>query len=119
MTGDEALLKRVLFPTDFSAYAQAVFEWIKDLRGVEEVVVLNVVDRRMHLSLGVEILTDKARVELAKLEKALVEVGTRGRSLIKHSQRALSLLKKLKVDGTKEKMSLREWKVSFVRTVGM
>jgi len=83
MTEDGTLFKRVLLPTDSSKYAEAVFECVRDLRGVGEVVLVNVIDSRKHLSLGVEILTARARTELAKLEEAIGKRGVPSRSLIK------------------------------------
>lgn len=83
MTGDRALLEKVVFPTDFSTYAQAVFECVKDLRGVGEVILVNVIDSRKYPSSSVEILTIRARAELAKLEKTLEETKVPVRSLIK------------------------------------
>jgi len=83
MTGDRALLEKAVFPTDFSTYAQAVFECVKDLRGVGEVILVNVIDSRKYSSSSVEILTIRARAELAKLEKTLEETKVPVRSLIK------------------------------------
>lgn len=81
------MLERILFPTDFSAYAQAVFECAKDLRGVGEIVLLNVIDSRtrpsLEVLLSVEILTNRARAELMKLEKAFEEAKVPVRSLIR------------------------------------
>ena len=79
----EALFRRVLFPTDFSSYADAVLDCVKDLRGLREIVLLNSIDTRMHLSLGVEILSQRAKSELVKLEEPLRYRGVIVRSLIK------------------------------------
>jgi nucleotide-binding universal stress UspA family protein len=77
------LFKRILFPTDFSAYAQSVFGCITDLRGVGEVILLNITDSRMHVSAGIESYTGRAKAELAKLEKLLEKRGVSVRSLVK------------------------------------
>jgi nucleotide-binding universal stress UspA family protein len=79
----EALFRRILFPTDFSLYADAVLDCVKDLRGLREIVLLNIIDTRMHLSLGVEILSQRAKSELAKLEKTFRDKGAVVRSLVK------------------------------------
>lgn len=76
------LLGRVLFPTDFSMYAQATFEYIRDLQGVGEAVLMNVIDNR-HLTEEVEVLTIRAKAELAKLEAAFGKKRVPVRSLIK------------------------------------
>lgn len=82
MKGNGVLLGRVLFPTDFSMYTQATFEYIRDLQGVGEAVLMNVIDNR-HLTEEVEILTIRAKAELAKLEAAFGKKGVPVRSLIK------------------------------------
>lgn len=82
MKGNGVLLGRVLFPTDFSMYAQAVFEYVRDLQGVGEAVLMNVIDNR-HLTEELEILTIRAKAELAKLEAAFGKKGVPVRSLIK------------------------------------
>ncbi len=77
------MLEKVVFPTDFSTYAQAVFECVKDIRGVGEVILVNVIDSRKYPSSSVEVLTIRARAELAKLEKTLEETKVPVRSSIK------------------------------------
>ena len=81
----EALFRRVLIPTDFSLYADAVLGCVKDLRGLREVVLLNVIDRRMHLGLelSVENLSQTAKHELMELEGAFRDGGAVARSLVK------------------------------------
>jgi len=37
------MFEKVLFPTDFSKYSQKVLECVKDLPGVNEVVLLHVI----------------------------------------------------------------------------
>jgi len=64
-------------------YADAVLDCVKDLRGLREIVLLNIIDTRMHLSLGVEILSQRAKSELAKLEKTFRDKGAVVRSLVK------------------------------------
>jgi nucleotide-binding universal stress UspA family protein len=85
MPVSEALFRRVLFPTDFSLYADAALGCVKELRGLREIVLLNVIDRRMHLSvlLTVEMLSQTARGDLAKLEKTVRDGGAVVRSLVK------------------------------------
>jgi len=66
-------------------YADAVLGCVKDLRGLQEVVLLNVIDRRLHLGLelSVETLSQTARDELAKLEETFRDGGAVVRSLVK------------------------------------
>jgi nucleotide-binding universal stress UspA family protein len=85
MPVSEALFRKVLIPTDFSLYADAVLGCVKDLRGLQDVVLLNVIDRRLHLGpeLSVDTLSQTARDELAKLEKTFRDGGPVARSLVK------------------------------------
>ena len=82
MTEDFGLFRTLLFPTDFSRYEQRVFECVSDLRNTGEIVLLNVVDSRMHLSLGTEILTDRAQAEFKRLEELNAKRGLPSRSVI-------------------------------------
>jgi len=71
------MFERVLFPTDFSEYAQKTLECIGDIPGVKEVVLLHVVDTA-HLSkkgLVQDLYIQDARLYLDEQKKQLENIG--------------------------------------------
>jgi nucleotide-binding universal stress UspA family protein len=46
------MYKKVLFPTDFSPYSEKILEWIREIPGIREVVLLHIVDTISSLKSG-------------------------------------------------------------------
>lgn len=77
------MFRKVLYPTDFSPYSNAVANCLLDLKpaGVEEVIALHVIDKRLFAQFP-EVSTDvinamreSAADNLAKIEKKLADAG--------------------------------------------
>ncbi len=71
------MFKKVLFPTDFSEYAQRTFECIDDLQGVEEVILLHVVDAAYLSKRGLDSrpYIEKAIADLEKEKERFEDLG--------------------------------------------
>ncbi len=71
------MFEKVLFPTDFSEYAQKTLEYTGDIPGVKEAVLLHVVDTA-HLSkkgLVQDLYIQDATIRLDKQKKQLENIG--------------------------------------------
>jgi nucleotide-binding universal stress UspA family protein len=68
---DDAMFKKVLVPTDFSSYAHRMQECLTSIPGIEEIVLLHVLDAGNPMSLekmgwSYDTLIDEARTRLAE-----------------------------------------------------
>lgn len=78
------MFEKVLFPTDFSEYAQKTLECIGDIPGVKEVVLLHVVDTA-HLSkrgFAQDLYIQDATIHLNKQKKHLDNIGLKVKAKI-------------------------------------
>ena len=78
------MFERVLFPTDFSEYAQKTLECISDIPNVKEVLLLHVVDTA-HLSkkgLVQDLYIQDARIHLDEQKKQLENIGLKVKTKI-------------------------------------
>ena len=77
------MFKKILYPTDFSTFSNAVAETIINLRpaGVEEVVLLNVIDKRLFLQFPevtedvIKSMRASAKENISKIEKKFSGAG--------------------------------------------
>lgn len=71
------MFEKVLFPTDFSEYAQKTLECIGDIPGVKEVLLLHVVDTAHLLKKGFlqDLYIQDARIHLNEQKKHLENIG--------------------------------------------
>jgi len=77
------MFKKVLVPTDFSSYAHKMQECLADMPGIEEVVLLNVVDGGNPMNLerkgwSYDSLIDEAQTRLAEQADHLAHLGEKG-----------------------------------------
>ncbi len=91
------MFKKILYPTDFSEVAAKALDYIKQLKGAggQEVVILNVINRRIIDGLMRHTMQDKdimqwekvakevAEESLAEMSKELESVGFAVKSIIK------------------------------------
>ncbi|MCK9440862.1 MAG: universal stress protein [Methanothrix sp.] len=85
------MFKKVLVPTDFSSYAHKMQECLADMPGIEEVVLLNIVDASNPMDLenkgwSYDSLIDEAQTRLAEQADHLSHLGEKGllvRSLLR------------------------------------
>jgi nucleotide-binding universal stress UspA family protein len=85
------MFKKVLVPTDFSSYAHKMQECLAEMPGIEEVVLLNVVDSGNPMNLerkgwSYDSLIDEADTRLAEQAAHLSHLGEKGlqvRSILK------------------------------------
>ena len=73
------MFEKVLFPTDFSDYAQKTLECVSDIPGVKDVVLLHVIDS-MHPSkreLSQAQHVENAKVRLEEQKERLENIGLR------------------------------------------
>ena len=80
------MFKKVLVPTDFSSYAHKMQECVADIPGIEEVVLLNVVDGGNPMNLerkgwSYGSLIDEAENRLAEQADHLAHLGEKGLSV--------------------------------------
>ena len=80
------MFKKVLVPTDFSSYAHKMQECLADMPGIEEVVLLNVVDGGNPMNLekkgwSYDSLIDEADTRLAEQADHLAHLGEKGLSV--------------------------------------
>jgi nucleotide-binding universal stress UspA family protein len=80
------MFKKVLVPTDFSSYAHKMQECLADMPGIEEVVLLNVVDGGNPMNLekkgwSYDSLIDEADTRLAEQADHLSHLGEKGLSV--------------------------------------
>jgi nucleotide-binding universal stress UspA family protein len=77
------MFKKVLVPTDFSSYAHKMQECLAEMPGIEEVVLLNVVDGGNPMNLerkgwSYDSLIDEAKTRLAEQADHLSHLGEKG-----------------------------------------
>jgi len=77
------MFKKVLVPTDFSSYAHKMQECLADIPGIEEIVLLNVVDAGNPMNLekkgwSYESLIDEAETRLAEQADHLAHLSEKG-----------------------------------------
>ncbi len=77
------MFKKVLVPTDFSSYAHKMQECLAQMPGIEEVVLLNVVDGGNPMNLerkgwSYDSLIDEAQTRLAEQADHLAHLGEKG-----------------------------------------
>jgi len=91
------MIKRILYPTDFSAHAQKCLDYILKLKdcGIEEVVLLHVMDDRIikyseemfEESIDEQTVIDQCQkacaTKLAELEKALKNEGLKVKTIVR------------------------------------
>jgi len=58
------MFEKVLFPTDFSLHSQKIFHYIREIPGVQEIILLHVVDATDHSIIGV---SHRQQLENAKI----------------------------------------------------
>jgi nucleotide-binding universal stress UspA family protein len=80
------MFKKVLVPTDFSSYAHKMQECLADIPGIEEVVLLNVVDGGNPMNLerkgwSYDSLIDEAETRLAEQADHLAHLDEKGPSV--------------------------------------
>lgn len=85
----DSLFTRVFFPTDFSEYADAAFQFVKRLKaaGTEEVVVLHVQDNRVMKQRPAEQIAEFDLHDTVRLEtlcKTLHLFGLQARPMLRH-----------------------------------
>lgn len=58
------MFEKVLFPTNFSVYSQKIFNYISEIPGIKEIILLHVVDATDHSIIGV---THRKQIENARI----------------------------------------------------
>ena len=78
------MFEKVLFPTDFSGYAQKTFECIDEIPGVKEVVLQHVVDAAYLSKRGqaLDPYIENARIFLEEEKKRLESLGLKARAKV-------------------------------------
>ncbi len=78
------MFEKVLFPTDFSEYAQKTLECIGDIPGVKEVLLLHVVDTAHLLKKGFlqDLYIQDAMIHLNEQKKHLENIGLKVKAKI-------------------------------------
>jgi len=81
------MFKKVLVPTDFSSYAHKMQECLAEVPGIEEIVLLNVVDGGNPMNLerkgwSYDSLIDEAETRLAEQADHLANLGEKGLTVL-------------------------------------
>jgi hypothetical protein len=71
------MFERVLYATDFSEYAQKITECLGEIPGINEIIILHVIDTK-RIAYGEEnesVLIKKAELALQEQKKSLESIG--------------------------------------------
>jgi len=71
------MFEKVLFPTDFSVYSQKIFHYISEIPGIQEIILLHVVDATDHSIIGVThtLQLENAKILMAEKKEILESLG--------------------------------------------
>ncbi len=78
------MFKKVLFPTDFSVYSQKIFHHIKEIPGIQEIILLHVVDATDHSIIGVShnLELENAKILMEEKKEYLLHLGLKVQTLV-------------------------------------
>lgn len=79
------MFERVLYATDFSEYAQKIMECLGEIPGIEEIIILHVIDTK-RIAYGEEsesVLIKKAELALQEQKKRLESIGKTVKTKVK------------------------------------
>ncbi|MCX6690503.1 MAG: universal stress protein, partial [Methanoregula sp.] len=78
------MFKKVLFPTDFSVYSQKIFHYIKEIPGIQEIILLHVVDATDHSIIGVShnLELENAKILMEEKKEYLLHLGLKVQTLV-------------------------------------
>lgn len=79
------MFERILFPTDFSEYAQKITNCLGEIPGIKDIIILHVIDtkRTAHGEESESVLVKKAELILQEQKARLESIGKRVKTVVK------------------------------------